>query len=534
MDRRILILLFYLLITIFFGLVFQKKARESRTEFFLAGRNLSRLFLFFTMASTNFSAFTIFGFSGAGYRMGYAFYPVMGFGTGFMALSFFIIGSKILYLSGIRGYITPSDYVLDRYNSLFLKKLFSFVMIVFTLPYIAIQAIASGSSIQSLLGIPYLTGVFLITAFVVAYVTLGGMRSIVWTDLLQGLMMIGFILTGLILIARRSGGFLEVHKSISESFPLLLQRPGQGKTMSSGIWFGYMFLWFFADPMFPQLFQRFMAARNMDSLKSTVIFYPLITTFLFFLTVSIGVIGRATFHDLPAASSDNIFPLLLGKYASPFLGTLILTGGIAALMSTMDSQLLTLTSMITLDFFKLKKKEILIEKLTAIGIGISGFLIAIYPPQTILDFINKTTFYGLSVLSPTVLGGLYWKKANKYGAILSIITGEGMVLAYYFGFIHTPWILPVVPILAATGIVFVAVSILTVSKDENKEIVFKVGQDNIPWIIIFSLIFILGNDFWNWGKTPVLLAGLPLWVWYYFGLGIIMSLAFKFYLRTKR
>jgi len=533
MDSRILILLFYLFITIFFGLLFQKKARESRAEFFLAGRNVSSLLLFFTMAATNFSAFTIFGFSGAGYRMGYSFYPVMGFGTGFMALSFIIIGSKIYLLSRSRGYITPSDYVFDRYNSIFLKKLFSLVMVVFTLPYIAIQAIASGSSLQSLLGIPYLTGAFMITAFVVAYVTLGGMRTIVWTDLLQGLMMIGFMLTALILVSLRSGGFLEIHKNISNSFPLLLQRPGQGQAMGYGIWFGYMLLWFFADPMFPQLFQRFMAARNMESIKSTVVLYPLITTSLFFFTVSIGVLGRATFPDLPAASSDTIFPLLLGKYASPFLGTLILTGGIAALMSTMDSQLLTLTSMITLDFFKIKKKEILIEKLTAIGIGISGFLIAINPPQTILDFINKTTFYGLSVLAPTILGGLYWKKANKYGAILSIIAGEGMVLAYYSGFIKTPAILPIIPIMAVTGIVFVAGSVLTISSDENTGIVFPVGRENIPWIMVFSLIFILGNDFWAWGKTPVLVAGLPLWIWYYFGLGIILSITFKLYFKTK-
>ncbi|MFW6139059.1 MAG: sodium:solute symporter family transporter, partial [Spirochaetota bacterium] len=158
MLPRLSLVLVYLLITLVIGAIFRKQAARSRVEFFLAGRGISKLLLFFTMASTNFSAFTIFGFSGAGYRIGYSFYPVMGFGTGFMALSFYIIGIKILKLSKQRNYLTPSDYIFDRYNSGFLKRLFSLVMIVFTLPYISIQTIASGKSLQSLVGIPYLTG----------------------------------------------------------------------------------------------------------------------------------------------------------------------------------------------------------------------------------------------------------------------------------------------------------------------------------------------------------------------------------------
>ena len=141
MWQRLSIILAYLAITLVIGVIFRKQASANKVEFFLAGRGVGRLLLFFTMAATNFSAFTIFGLSGAGYRIGYAFYPVMGFGTGFMALSFLLIGRPILSLSKERGYITPSDFIADRYAAPWLKKLFSAVMIVFTLPYIAIQAI---------------------------------------------------------------------------------------------------------------------------------------------------------------------------------------------------------------------------------------------------------------------------------------------------------------------------------------------------------------------------------------------------------
>jgi SSS family solute:Na+ symporter len=303
--------------------------------------------------------------------------------------------------------------------------------------------------------------------------------------------------------------------------------------MGYGIWFGYMFLWFFADPMFPQLFQRFMAAKDEETLKTTIVLYPIITTFLFFLTVSIGVMGRYTFPDLATANSDTIFPLLLGEYTSTFLGTLLLTGSIAALMSTMDSQLLTLTSMITTDFFIIRKNEILKEKLVIIGLGIIGILIALKPPQTILDFISRTTFNGLSVLAPTIIGGLYWKRANRYGAIFSILLGEGMVFSYYFKIISTPGILPVVPILAVTGAVFIIVSRITSAENENRDIVFKIKRSSLYWLPVFIILFIMGNDFWAWGRSPILIIGLPLWIWYYFGLGVLLSVVYKLYLKNS-
>jgi SSS family solute:Na+ symporter len=533
MDKRVFIVLVYLLFTLVIGVIVRKRSKLNKVEFFLAGRNLSKLMLFFTMAATNFSAFTIFGFSGAGYRIGYSFYPVMGYGTGFMALSFYIIGSKILKLSRERNYITPSDFMFDRYNSPFLKKLFSLVMVVFTLPYISIQAIASGKSLQSLIGIPYLTGALLITGFVVTYVALGGLRSIVWTDLIQGLMMILFTLIAFLLIAGKSGGFVSTHQRVLVDFPDLVSRPGMNNAMPYGIWFGYMFLWFFADPMFPQLFQRFMAAKDEETLHSTIVFYPIITTFLFFLTVSIGVLGRGTFSDLSREATDTVFPLLLGTYAPMALGTILLTGSIAALMSTMDSQLLTLTSMITSDFIKIKKKEVLKEKITIIVLGALGFLIAIRPPQTILGFISKTTFNGLAVLAPAVIAGLYWKGANKYGATASILIGEAMVLGYYYGIIRTESILPIVPILGATTAVLAIVSVCTPSVNENTAIVFRIDRRALPWIPVFAILFILGNDFWNWGRRPILVGGLPLWVWYFFTLGILLSLAYKLFLNRR-
>jgi SSS family solute:Na+ symporter len=241
------------------------------------------------------------------------------------------------------------------------------------------------------------------------------------------------------------------------------------------------------------------------------------------------VLGRFTFPALSAAESDAIFPMLLQRYAGVFLSTLLITGSLAALMSTMDSQLLTLTSLITVDFIRFRKNEVLKEKAVIVLLGVLGFLIAVRPPQTILDFISKTTFNGLAVLAPTVIGGLYWKRANRYAAAVSIIVGEGMVLAFYFKILKVPGILPIVPIFAVAAVVFVIVGLLTRADAENPDIVVPVRPDIWPWVVVFALLFVLGNDYWAWNREPLRLAGLPLWVWYYIGLGVILSVAYKFF-----
>jgi solute:Na+ symporter, SSS family len=527
MTARLSIVLAYLVAMVLIGVLVRRKSSIDKTQFLLAGRGLGRVLLFVTMAATNFSAYTIFGLSGAGYRMGYAYYPVMAFGTGFMALCMFVMGKRIVGLSRERGYVTPSDFVADRYGSRAFKRFFSAVLIVFTLPYVAIQAVSSGRSLESLVGIPYAVGALLVTGCIVLYVVLGGMRSVAWTDVAQALLMIGCTLAAFVIIARASGGFVHVNRELFASLPALYARPGLDRSMSPGAWFGFLFLWFFADPMFPQLFQKLIAAKDTRSLKTTVVLYPLITGLLFFLTVSIGVMGRATFPDLPAARSESIFPLLLARYAHPALAALLMTGGLAALMSTMDSQLLTLSSLVTLDFFTVRRREVLVQRFTLVALGTLGFLIALWPPVTILDFVNRSSFTALAVLAPTVIGGLYWKRASLWGATASIIAGEALVVLFYFNVLRIAGIQPVVPVVLAASAVFVAGSLLLPSRRGNAAIVAPIGRRTALVAVPFAVLFLLSNDFWAWGRTPRLLLGLPLWVWYSMALCALLALAFK-------
>ncbi|HIJ17900.1 MAG TPA: sodium:solute symporter family protein, partial [Thermoplasmata archaeon] len=118
-----------------------RRSKRTSEDYFVASRSIGPVVLFISMAATNFSAFTFFGFAGAAYKFGLAYYGIMAFGTGLMALSFFFLGRQIWRLGKEHGYITPPELIGDRFRSDSLRMIFLAVMVVFTLPYIATQAI---------------------------------------------------------------------------------------------------------------------------------------------------------------------------------------------------------------------------------------------------------------------------------------------------------------------------------------------------------------------------------------------------------
>jgi solute:Na+ symporter, SSS family len=528
LDIRLIIVVAYLLLMLGIGLACRRKASLSGVEFYLAGRSLPPALLYVAIASTNFSAFTIFGLSGAGYRTGFAFYPLMAFGTGFMALALFAIGTRIRALGAARGYVTPSDFILDRYGSVALARTFSAVMIAFTLPYIAIQSAAAGKSLEALTGLPYFAGASLVTGFVIIYVALGGLRSVAWTDVPQGAMILAFTAAAFVLVAAKSGGFVRAHEAAYASFPGLFSRPGLDGSIGPGVWLGYLVLWLAADPMFPQLFQKSLAARSGLGLKATAVLYPITAAVLFFMTVSIGVLGRLTFPDLPMGSSDSILPLLLGRFASPAIATLLLTAGLAALMSTMDSQLLALSSMVALDFGPSRERPAGVgrHRAVAAAIGLAGLAIATRPPRTILEFANATSFGALAMLAPTVVGGLFWKRATKEGAFASIALGETFMLLSGLGLVRFPGTLPVLPALLLGTAAFVAASLATDGGKGRPELARAPGAATRRAALPFCLLFLAANDYWAWGREPILVFGLPLWLLYSAALCVALSLAY--------
>ncbi|UCG42902.1 MAG: sodium:solute symporter family protein [candidate division WOR-3 bacterium] len=528
------IIVTYLVVVTGIGILARRRAQKGATDFFLAGRSIGPVLLLLTMAATNFSAFTVFGFAGAGYRFGYAYYPIMGFGTGFMALTFLFIGIPV-WQAGLRlGAVSPPELIWLRFRNRPLRAAYLLVMIVFTLPYLAIQPMGAGYALEGLLGIPYVWGAVAVTLVVVGYVLLGGMRGVVWTDALQGLLMLGAMAAVFFGLAKALAGFETANARVFSEAPELFSRPGGAAQFTLGIWFSYMVLWFLCDPMFPQLFQRFLAAKSERSLRLTALLYPLVTGVLFFLPVAVGVMGRLIVPGLEGKATDQVLPLAVAKTLPAWMGAIAIGAGLTALMSTMDSQLLTLGSMFSRDVRQLaapRGHRFVHRRLVVAVLALVGLVLALRPVATILQIATEA-FTGLAVLFPVTVAGIYWKRTNPWAGLASILVGEGLVVLYHYKLLPTFGLLPVIPVVLAAGLVLVFGSLVWPAR--GLEPLAEAPRAAWRWVMIFGIVFALGIDFWNWGRAQLSWLGLPGWVWYHFGLCLLVSVLIGLYFLVQR
>jgi len=527
MVTKISVLVAYFLIVLVIGWFTRTHWKSSPASYFLADRKLGTVILLATMAATNFSAFTVFGVSGAGYRDGWSFFPIMGFGTGFMALSFWVIGRKAWRIGCERGIITPSELVKSLYGSPALSFLFALVMIVFTVPYLALQPMAAGYALEELVGLPYFYGSVFVTAIIVFYTLHGGMRAVAWTDLFQGLLMMVLLVAAIVITASHHGGFVAANRDVMAMKPELFSRPGDMGQYLPGVWFSYMALWFFCDPMFPQLFQRFFAARDERTIGRMMLFYPLVCTIVFFAPVAVGVLGHLSFPGLIGKQADRILPMVATAVAGDFLAALVIAAGLAALMSTMDSQLLTLSSIFTRDILPLmrgsQKTTSLPGRLFVIGLSLAGLGFAYRPPATILQ-IATAAFTGLAVLFPTVFFGLYCRRVHSAAAILSILCGEATLLVFHLEWVSPGGFLPVVWVMLVAFGVYLTLHVLMVARQGRLRMGMS-GWLTDRYALVQVAIFLLAMDFWAWGISQPFFLGVPLWIAYFVLLSALQTAA---------
>ena len=458
----ILLVIVYFIVLILLGIYAHRKTKKTSEDYFLANRTFGPVILFFTLAATNFSAFTFLGFAENAYKTGLGQYGIMGFGTAIMAIMFFVIGRKVWKLGKERGYITPPELIGDRFNSISLRLIFMIVMVIFTIPYLATQAIGAGILIEHMdIGIGWQIGAIATMLVIMVYVIFGGMRGSGWTDVIQGVIMILALTLAVVFVAIELGGFEAANAASFAAKPELFSRPGGNEYFLPQIWFSFMLLWIFADPMFPQLFSRFYTAKDEKSLKMSMILYPIIVSFLFLFPVLIGVWAHGAGLQIEPGNEAMVLPMMVLRSAPTFIYAFVMVGALAALMSTADSQLLSLSTILSRDlpFKKLKISEILVGRILVIILSLFAiiFVIGGYDPKVgIMGTLVKTTFSGLAVLCPTVIAALYWKKATKYGCISSIIIGE--ISIFFFDY----EVLPTFGFLSAFWAIGIAIIILVV------------------------------------------------------------------------
>jgi len=437
-STGITVVIVYFILLIILGLAGRFARKEnSLDDFYLGGRGLGFIVLLLTLYATQYSGNTLIGFTGSAYRTGFWFILSVTFMMAVIA-GYLLYAPRLYFLSQQKRYLTTSDFIQDRYNYRPLSILISLIGIVALCNFILSNLKAIGLFIESGSGnISMAEGVITFAIIVVIYETLGGMRSVAWTDVVQGLVLLAGCLLIFCVIIFKFDGLHILSVNLREVRPEFWNPPTLDQKMS---WLSSVLIVGFGISLYPHAIQRIYAAKNKSVLKRSLqvmVFLPIITT-LFMLTI--GWVGAAKIPGLDKAASDTITVQMLNFIATEvphlqILLTIFVAGVFAAIMSTVDSSLLSISSSITKDIYAPLRPHSSQASLTLFGKFISWLLMA---AMTVLALITQDTIWRLIEIklelliqiAPAVFLGIHTKRVSAGPVFAGLVTGTALTLFY--------------------------------------------------------------------------------------------------------
>ncbi|HLR67035.1 MAG TPA: sodium:solute symporter family protein [Virgibacillus sp.] len=431
----ILILVVYGLLMLGVGLFTYLKNRnihESLDEYYLGGRGLGVMVLFFTFFATQYSGNTVVGYPPSAYRQGFEYLVSVPFFI-MIIMAYLLFAPRLYKLGKKYNLITPSQWFEKRFKSKAVTILASLLMLYGLGNYLLEQLIAIGQGVSGLTGgtIPYQVGVIFFVIIMVIYGWLGGMRSVAYTDTMQGIALLFGVFMLLIGSIIYFGGLPTSADYMQAYSPEKLGIPDGLGVVN---WFSMLILIGIGAAIYPHAIQRIFSAKSERTLKrsfSRMAWMPFITSGVVFI---IGIIGINAFPGLSTEESEQLVGMMASTIASKnvifYWAMVLLFGGvIAAIVSTADSVLLTFSSIVSNDLYgsyinpeASQHKKLLVGKLAGVvAVGIL-ILIAWFPPATIYQiFILK--FELLIQIAPGLILGLYWNRLHTKAVFTGMAVG---------------------------------------------------------------------------------------------------------------
>ncbi|ADO78123.1 sodium:solute symporter family protein [Halanaerobium praevalens] len=479
MSARYLYIAIFLYIIIGFLVAFKarKEMKPGLVEYFLSGRNTNGVIAALSYSATTYSAFMMIGLAGFTYSGGVG---ALGFEliylSGLSLVAFF--GPRFWLIGKKNNYLSPYEMLGDRYQNQAVAFLAALTACIFLIPYLAVQLMGVGYLLNSLSGgqIPFLFGVGIATFLAIAWALMAGMKSVTWTDSLQSLIM---ILVSIIIlfyvVYQHLGGFRELFSSLSALEAQVLTVPGSGFFN----WRRFLALslpWFFFSISNPQVSQRLFIPRDLKAMK-TMIKGFLIFGFIYTLVAVFW--GFSASLLLPKlANPDLATPqLLASKYVPDLLALVAMVGITAAAISTIDSIMLTLSSLLVKDIFRKKEldlkgnqdlKELKLAQMAILIIALLGFFFAAQELNLIAT-LSVAASVGLLVVVPSIFGAFFWRKATAAAALSSIFLGSLTTLILQFSALRPLGLGAGVWTLVITTAIFIGVSLLTKAPQAKAE-----------------------------------------------------------------
>lgn len=454
---------FYLLVVIGIGLYYTRRANESSDNYFIGGRKLGPWITAMSAEASDMSGWLLMGLPGVAYWLGLsdAFWTAIGLAAG-TYINWLIVAKRLRRYSVVAGNaITIPEFISNRFkeNKKIILTISSLFILVFFTVYAASCFVTFGKLFSTLFDMQYQV-VMIIGAFVVIlYTFLGGFLAESVSDFLQGIVMIAALCLILVLGTISAGGISAVINNIKgipgffEFFGIAQPQLADGVQQIDAAGrplFGeagnYGFLtiistlsWGLGYFGMPQVLLRFMAIEKSSDLKKSRRIATIWCVISLFAALSIGLIGRAMYPTelLTQSSSESIFIIMSTGLLPPLVAGIILSGILAATMSSSDSYLLISASAFSRDIYKgIMKKDatdkqiMIVTRITLLIVSLFGIVIALDENSIIFQVVSFAWAGFGATFGPIMLFSLLWKKTTRSAAIAGMLTGGGMVFIW--------------------------------------------------------------------------------------------------------
>ncbi len=415
------------------------RQKDFAKDYFIGGRTLGGFVLAMTTAATYSSVSTFVGGPGVAWIIGYGWLYMAIVQVIVIFLVLGVFGKKIALIAREIDAVTVIDVLRARYHSNFLANMSALVIVAFFCATMVAQFVGAAKLFEAVTGFSYISGLTLFGLIVVFYTTIGGFKGVAVTDACCAIaMIVGMcILMGGMMSA--GGGFDKITTYIATQHPDMLEPLSRGK-MPISLYISQWLLVGICTLSLPQSVVRGISYKDTKALHRAMIIGTIVIGAMTIIATWIGILSKGILTENIATyggSVDNIMPTAIIKSLSPFWAGVIIIGPIAATISTVSSLLLSSSSSIVKDVYMnikgekhetLSNNQVRLYSLAAtIILGLLVYAIAINPPSVIWQ-INMFAFGGLETAFFWVLiFGLFWPKANKYGAIAAM---SGGVLIY--------------------------------------------------------------------------------------------------------
>ncbi|HEY4577481.1 MAG TPA: sodium/proline symporter PutP [Yaniella sp.] len=469
----------YLLGMLAIGFYAYRRTKTGR-DFLLAGRDLSPRVAALSAGASDMSGWLLMGLPGALFAAGLIeAWIALGLMIG-TYLNWLIVAPRLRVYSELsRDTITMPAFFEQRFRdrSRLIRSISAIIILVFFIFYVASMMVASGAFFESTFGWNYMTGVLVVGGVTLAYTVFGGFLGISLTDVAQGLLMLAALVTVPVIATIQLGGPGEVTSLINEAaaaenneISYLSFTGGELSGASvlviiSGLAWG---LGYFGQP---HILARFFAIRSHAEVKTARRIGTGWVILCMGGAVLTGLIGVAWFQDSGQTldNPETVFLVLSQILFHPFIAGLVLAAVLAAIMSTMSSQLLVSSSALVEDIYGLFKRDphertqLWLGRISVIVVTIVAILIAQDPDSTVLDLVGFAWAGFGAAFGPMILLALYWRRITAMGALAGMVVGA--VVSYVWGTVpaikETINLYEIVPGVIAHFVVAIVVSLVT-------------------------------------------------------------------------